>query len=203
MSLLGWDQDELSRLIHMKWLHLIAVFDRFFVMLTFSLSLKPNKLKTFKDGFETNPLAPTSIVLQYALNPFPLASSSNPRYFSVFLILHEVMFSSAGEVSSIKQTFFALVLWIQMSGLRFELAISGGMWYCFCLVSISIFQSLACPQKHVWGFFLLLGFTPFLTNCIKLLSELHECASRSCFTLLSFKCFTIVNRGYPVVGSFL
>ena len=132
----------------MKWLHLIAVFDRFFLMLTFSLSLKPNKLKTFKDGVETNPLAPTSIVLQSALYPFPLASSSNPRYFSVFLILQEVTFSSAGEVSSIKQTFFALMLWMHMSGLRFELAISGGMWYCFCLVSISIFQSLACPQKH-------------------------------------------------------
>jgi hypothetical protein len=52
------------------------------------------------------PLAPTSIVKQLASQPFDLASSTRPAYFSCFLAFHRRMFSSNGEVSSTNTTFF-------------------------------------------------------------------------------------------------
>ena len=134
-------------------------------MVVCSLEEKPRTEKMFNEVLDTKPLAPTSMVLHMAFHPFAFASSTKCIYFSLFFSFQIWIFSSAGEVNSTKQTFFADSLYTQMSGLRLELAILGGTWYCFCLVSMSIFQSVASPQYDGRGFFVaLLTGWPCLTN---------------------------------------
>ena len=102
----GFDHCLFSRLIQMKWLHRIATRESSFLSFVFPLSLIPSRLKTFMDGFDTKPLAPTSMVLHKALNPLALARSTSVKYFVVFFIFQYGMFSSAGDVSSKNRTIF-------------------------------------------------------------------------------------------------
>ena len=122
----------------------MAIFDNSFLIEFLCLNPIPNIVNTLIELLDTKPLAPTSIVLQQAAKPFDFASSTRSMYFSRFLSFHRAMFSSAGDVNSIKQTFFAVTLCTQMYYL--VLAMEGGTWYCVCLVSIRIFQSSNEPQ---------------------------------------------------------
>ena len=168
-------------------------------MVVCSLKEKPRIEKMDNELCETKPLAPTSMVLHMAFHPFDFASSTKFTYFSLFFSFHILIFSSAGEVSSTKQTFLADSLYTQMSGL--ELAILGGTWYCFCLVSNSIFQSVASPQYDERGFFVarLTGWPCFTNSCstprvegseergLALLTLIHlhiTCKRESCLQLI-------------------
>ena len=168
---LGLAHNLFSRFIHMKWLLRIATLESSLLMAPFLLELKPSIENTAKELLDIKPRAPTSIVLEIAENPFDLASSTRSKYFCLFLSFQSWMFSSAGEVSSMKHTFLACSLNMQISGRRLVLAIEGGTWYCFCRVSTSTFQSVAVPQYDLTVFFFFFIFSPDLTNLIELESS--------------------------------
>ena len=114
----------------MKWLHRIAILDSSLRIEFVCFPVKPNKLKTFIEDLETNPLHPTSFVLTHALYPFCLASSTSSKYFARFFFFQSLIFSSSGDVSSMKHAFFVDALWMHMSGRKLVAAISGGTGYC-------------------------------------------------------------------------
>ena len=89
---------------------------------------KPSLLRRTRTVCATKPLAPTSIVKSSAFQPFSilLILSNRGVYVPILRTWAPLMFSSAGQVSSIKKTFLKERDKINKSGLEEVLKISGG-----------------------------------------------------------------------------
>ena len=87
---------------------------------------KPKLLKQHKTDLEQYPLAPTSTSNRSMLQRLFSITLFSGMYLLILVLRHASMFSSHGDVSSMRITLFSLLEKIVMSGLSSVKAKSGG-----------------------------------------------------------------------------
>ena len=111
------DQALLFLASQIQKVHFIENFLICFIMVLMEQFFKPKLLKQHKTDLEQYPLAPTSTSNRSMLQRLFSITLFSGMYLLILVLRHASMFSSHGDVSSMRITLFSLLEKIVMSGL--------------------------------------------------------------------------------------
>ena len=165
----GWSRDFQSLLFLFSQMQKEDSIDSLLSSLMVDLTkllCNPRAWKQHNTDLAQKPLAPTSTAKRCTLQPLDSMVIFSGRYLLNFSSCHFSMFSSHGQVNSIRITFLVELENMTISGRSWVKAIWGGKEYWSCR-SVNSFQSNAWCKMPIWGDFLRGALAPFLTNLIK------------------------------------